>query len=123
MRVLRLLIFLVVLCPAFARAAQKPSFVIFLVDDLGWTDLKTFGSPFYDTPNCDRIAATGMKFTNAYAACPVCSPTRASIMTGRHPVRVDITDWIPGQSNRSTNAMLHPKDRDYHAHEEVSIAV
>ncbi|HAW97143.1 MAG TPA: sulfatase, partial [Opitutae bacterium] len=67
-------------------------------------------------------AATGMKFTNGYAACPVCSPTRASIMTGRHPVRVDITDWIPGQSNNNRNKLLHPDDRNNLAHEEVTIA-
>jgi arylsulfatase A-like enzyme len=63
-----------------------------------------------------------MRFTQGYAACPVCSPTRASIMTGRHPVRVDITDWIPGQGNRSSNPMLHPQDRDNLAHKEVTIA-
>ena len=67
-------------------------------------------------------AKTGMKFNNGYAACPVCSPTRASIMTGRHPVRVDITDWIPGQSNKKTNKLLHPSDRNNLAHEEVTIA-
>jgi len=101
MRILRLLLLLVVLCPAFARADQKPNFVFFLVDDLGWTDLKTFGSSFYDTPNCDRIAATGMKFTNAYAACPVCSPTRASIMTGRYPTRTGVTDYIGAPAGKA----------------------
>jgi len=101
MRVLRLLLLLVVLCPAFAKADQKPNFVFFLVDDLGWTDLNTFGSSFYDTPNCDRIAATGMKFTNAYAACPVCSPTRASIMTGRYPTRTGVTDYIGAPAGKA----------------------
>jgi len=101
MRVLRLLLLLVVLCPAFAKADQKPNFVFFLVDDLGWTELNTFGSSFYDTPNCDRIAATGMKFTNAYAACPVCSPTRASIMTGRYPTRTGVTDYIGAPAGKA----------------------
>lgn len=101
MRVLRLLLLLVVLCPAFAKTDQKPNFVFFLVDDLGWTDLNTFGSSFYDTPNCDRIAATGMKFTNAYAACPVCSPTRASIMTGRYPTRTGVTDYIGAPAGKA----------------------
>ena len=77
-----------------AAADRRPNFVFFLVDDLGWTDLGCFGSTFYETPNVDRLAATGMKFTSAYAACPVCSPTRASIMTGQYPTRVGITDYI-----------------------------
>jgi arylsulfatase A-like enzyme len=68
------------------------------------------------------LAKTGMKFNYGYAACPVCSPTRASIMTGRHPVRVDITDWIPGSSNNKKNKLLHPNDRDNLALKEVTIA-
>src|ERR1700678_669507 len=59
--------------------------VFILVDDLGWRDVGCFGSTFYETPRVDRLAATGMKFTQAYAACPVCSPTRASILTGKFP--------------------------------------
>ncbi|MEZ4826444.1 MAG: sulfatase [Bacteroidia bacterium] len=83
----------------------KPNFVFFLVDDWGWTDAACFGSSFYETPNIDRLAAEGMRFTNAYAACPVCSPTRASIMTGKYPARLGITDWIPGrQSYRPVEA-------------------
>lgn len=74
--------------------ATKLNFIFILVDDLGWRDLKCFGSTFYETPNVDRIAAQGMKFTNAYAACPVCSPTRASIMTGKYPARMGTTDWF-----------------------------
>ena len=60
----------------------RPNIVFFLVDDLGWRDLRCFGSPFYDTPHLDRLATTGVRFTEAYAAAPVCSPTRASILTG-----------------------------------------
>ena len=104
MKLIRLFLYLVVLCPALAHAEQKSkpfNFVFFLVDDLGWTDLKTFGSSFYDTPNCDRLAATAMKFTNAYAACPVCSPTRASIMTGRYPTRTGVTDYIGAPAGRA----------------------
>ena len=89
---------------------------------MGWADIGANGSKFHETPHIDKLAATGMKFTNGYAACPVCSPTRASIMTGRHPVRVDITDWIPGQSNNNRNKLLHPQDRNNLAHEEVTIA-
>jgi len=79
-----------------AAAQPKYNFVFILIDDMGWTDVACFGSKFYETPNIDRLAAQGMRFTNAYAACPVCSPTRASIMTGRYPARLHVTDWIPG---------------------------
>lgn len=68
-----------------------------LADDLGWTDLSSFGSQFYETPNIDRLAQQGTRFTNAYAACPVCSPTRASIMTGKYPARLGITNYLPGK--------------------------
>jgi len=73
---------------------SKPNFVFFLIDDLGWKDLGCFGSSFYETPNVDRLAAEGMRFSNAYAACQVCSPTRASIMAGKYPARMNTTDWF-----------------------------
>ena len=75
---------------------RRPNFVFFLIDDLGRQDLGCYGSPFYETPNIDRLAAQGMRFTDAYAACPVCSPTRASIMTGKYPARLRLTNYIPG---------------------------
>ncbi len=80
----------------FARAARtrKLNFVFILADDLGWRDLGCYGSAFYDTPNLDRLAREGMRFTDAYAACPVCSPTRVSIMTGKYPARLATTDWF-----------------------------
>jgi arylsulfatase A-like enzyme len=93
---LLLLLILVPLLQSCDKEEAKPNFVFILVDDLGWTDLGSFGSTFYETPNIDRLAAQGVRFTDAYAACPVCSPTRASIMTGKYPSRVNITDWIPG---------------------------
>ena len=74
--------------------SKKPNFVFFLCDDLGWRDLACFGSSFYDTPNLDKFRTGAMKFTDAYAACPVCSPTRASIMTGKYPARTGVTDYI-----------------------------
>ncbi len=77
---------------------RQPNIVFILIDDLGWRDLTCFGSAFYETPNLDRLAAEGMRFTNAYASCPVCSPTRASIMSGKYPARVGLTNWIPGES-------------------------
>ena len=74
----------------------RPNIVFFLVDDLGWTDVGCMGSKFYQTPNIDRLASQGMKFTQAYSACTVCSPTRAAILTGQYPARLHLTDWIPG---------------------------
>ncbi|HEX6985212.1 MAG TPA: sulfatase-like hydrolase/transferase, partial [Planctomycetaceae bacterium] len=78
----------------FVRAAERTNVVVFLADDLGWADLGCYGSTFYETPNLDRLAAEGVRFTQAYAACPVCSPTRASLMTGRWPQRTGVTDYI-----------------------------
>lgn len=91
--------------PANAKQVERPpNVVVFLVDDLGATDLGCFGSTFYETPNVDRLAAGGMRFTAAYAACPVCSPTRASMMTGRYPQRTGITDYInPRGTNQPEN--------------------
>ncbi len=85
--------------PAWLHAAEpgkKLNVVFFLIDDLGWADVGCYGSTYYETPNIDRLAAQGMRFTDAYAACPVCSPTRASIMTGKYPARLHLTDWIAG---------------------------
>jgi arylsulfatase A-like enzyme len=73
---------------------EKTNIILINVDDLGWVDLTCYGSRYYETPNIDRLAAQGMKFTNGYASCAVCSPTRASILTGRYPARTGITDWI-----------------------------
>jgi arylsulfatase A-like enzyme len=78
----------------FTSKEKKLNFVFFLVDDMGWRDAVCYGSTFYETPNVDQLASQGMRFTNAYAACPVCSPTRASIMTGKYPTRLDTTDWF-----------------------------
>ncbi len=75
-------------------ASKKPNVVLILVDDLGWTDLGCFAGEYYRTDNIDRLCAGGMKFTDAYAACAVCSPTRAAVMTGRYPVRTGVTTWI-----------------------------
>lgn len=72
----------------------RPNVVFILVDDLGWTDAACYGSRYYETPNIDRLASQGMRFTDAYAACAVCSPTRAAVMTGRYPARLGVTDWI-----------------------------
>ena len=77
-----------------AAVSPPPNIIVVLVDDLGWMDLGCQGSDYYRTPNIDRLAATGMRFTDGYASCAVCSPTRAALMTGRSPARLGITDWI-----------------------------
>jgi len=76
------------------RTNKKANFVFILVDDLGWIDTRCYGSKFYETPNIDKLAAEGVRFTDAYAACAVCSPTRAAVLTGRYPARHGVTDWI-----------------------------
>jgi arylsulfatase A-like enzyme len=81
-------------CEQLKRESRPPNFLFILIDDLGWTDLGSYGSPFYETPHLDEFANTAMRFTEAYAACPVCSPTRASIMTGKYPARMNTTDWF-----------------------------
>ena len=79
--------------PRFISAAPKkePNFIFFLIDDMGWMDVGCYGSKYYDTPNIDKLAKQGMLFTSAYAANPLCSPTRASILTGKYPARLNIT--------------------------------
>jgi len=77
-----------------ATPEKRPNVVLILIDDMGWIDTGCYGSKFYETPNIDRLAAEGMRFTDGYAACAVCSPTRAAVMTGRYPARLGVTDWI-----------------------------
>ena len=75
---------------------ERPNVVFFLVDDFGWGALSSSGSKFQETPNIDKLAASGMSFTNGYAACTVCSPSRAATLTGCYPGRTHLTDWIDG---------------------------
>ncbi|HEX2974678.1 MAG TPA: sulfatase [Bacteroidales bacterium] len=104
----------------------RPNVIFVLLDDFGYSDLGCYGSTFYESPNIDRFASQNVKFTNAYAACPVSSPTRASIMTGKYPVRTGITDWIPGrQANNSglpSDKFLAKPFNLNLSHEEVTIA-
>lgn len=81
-----------------AESADRPNIVVLLADDLGWTGLGCFGSDLYETPHLDGLAERGVKFTDAYAACTVCSPTRASLMTGMYPARLRLTDFLTGQN-------------------------
>ena len=92
----------VLLCLPSAAAEETKlgsNVIVMLVDDMGWTDLGCFGSDLYETPHIDRLAEQGMKFTDAYAACTVCSPTRAALMTGLSPARLHLTNWLPGTNS------------------------
>src|SRR5438093_1990069 len=103
-----------------ASAARKPNIVFFLADDLGYMDIGANNpKTFYQTPKIDSLAAKGMRFTAGYAACPVCSPTRASIMTGKYPPRTGITDFIGG---RRAGKLLPAPNQDHLALEETTIA-
>ena len=102
-------------------AERKLNFILILADDLGWKDLSCYGSTFYETPNIDKLARDGMKFTQAYSACTVCSPTRAAILTGKYPARLHVTDWIPGQMPDNPKLIV-PDWTKYLPLEEVSLA-
>ena len=91
----------VLLAGTAGAAADRPNVVFILVDDYGWRDVGIEGSTFYETLHIDRIAREGMRFRQGYAACQVCSPSRASLMTGKFPARHGITDWIGAQEGRS----------------------
>ena len=109
---------------AAARAASGeadggPNFVFILADDLGWADLGCYGSTFYETPNLDRLAREGVRFTDAYAASCVCSPTRVSIMTGKYPARVGLTNWLTGRIRKKLLGAPYVKQMPL---EEVTLA-
>ena len=101
---------------------RRPNVVFFLVDDLGWRDLGCYGSSFYQTPQIDRFAKQSVRFTQAYATCHVCSPTRASIMTGKYPARLHLTDWLPGRREFNFQKLQNAKIHKHLPHEEVTIA-
>jgi arylsulfatase A len=109
-----------VLLACSAQAATKPNVVLILADDLGWTDLKCFGSDLYQSPNLDKLAKDGMKFTQHYSACTVCSPTRSAILTGKYPARTHITDWIPGLPPENPK-LLVPEWTKYLPHAEANL--
>lgn len=101
-----------------SAASEKPNIVFLLVDDLGWGDFGCYGAKFYETPNIDKLAADGMRFSNAYAACTVCSPSRAAILSGCYPARLHLTDWIAGH-NQPTAKLSIPDWKMKIDHERV----
>ncbi|MDX1283775.1 MAG: sulfatase [Draconibacterium sp.] len=110
---------------SFSACSEKtetpPNFVFILADDLGYSQIGCYGSTYYKTPNIDKLADEGMRFTNAYAACPVCSPTRASIMTGKYPARLHLTDFIAG-NNKDIYPLSQPEWQKFLPLEEITIA-
>ena len=115
------LLLITILIFSCSNENEKPNLLFILVDDLGWTDVSYNKSDYYETIHIDNLSETSMLFDNAYAASSVCSPTRASIMTGKHPARVNITDWIPGLDPKN-RPLLGPVDRNELPLEETTIA-
>jgi arylsulfatase A len=115
--------FIILLLLAMFGCQHKPetNIILFFIDDLGWTDLKCYGSDLYETPHIDQLASEGIRFTNAYSACTVCSPSRAALMTGKYPARLHLTDWIQGHK-RPNAKLLVPDWQMYLDTAEVTIA-
>lgn len=106
---------------------QKPNIVFIVVDDLGASDFGCYGADLHETPNIDRFAQNNLMFTNSYAAAPVCSPSRASIMTGKYPARLNFTIWSEAASpverkNQEVYKYLPPQTIESLPLEEVTIA-
>jgi len=117
---------IVLLCgttEAAAASEPKTNVVVILIDDLGWNDVGCYGSKYYRTPNIDRLASDGMRFTDGYAACNVCSPSRAAILTGKYPARLLLTQWLPsGRWNANKNRLREGRYLSNLPLEEVTIA-
>ena len=112
--------------PTEAFAAEKtpfrhPNVIVILVDDMGQTDLSCYGSRFYETPNVDQLAKDGVRFTNGYSACTVCSPTRAALLTGKYPARLHLTDWIAGHERPEAKLKI-PDWQKFLPFEEITLA-
>lgn len=106
---LAMLILLLPAAVAFGEESQqKPNIVFIVADDLGWADLGCYGSDLHETPNLDRLAHQGMRFTDAYTASPVCTPTRVSFLTGKHPARLHMTIWREAALQRGNRKLLEP---------------
>ena len=113
---------LLLLASTNLTAAEPPNVVLIVADDLGAMDLGCYGSKFHRTPHLDKLAADGMRFTQSYSACPVCSPSRAAIMTGQYPPRFQLTDWLPGRGDRPDQRLKRPTLRDHLPLEATTIA-
>ena len=122
---LRLLLLGCLLAARLAAADPKPArplnVIVILVDDLGQTDVACYGSRFYETPHIDQLAQDGVRFANGYSACTVCSPTRASLLTGKYPARLHLTDWIAGHERPHAKLKI-PDWQQFLPFEEITLA-
>ena len=108
--------------PLQAKETRQPNVVFFLVDDLGWSDVGCYGSSFYETPAIDQLAKEGMLFDNAYSTCHVCSPSRASILTGKYPARTNLTEWLGGRPEKEYEKLHHGEKLTALPDEEQTLA-
>ena len=104
-----------------SRKIVPPNVLIIIADDLGWSQIGCYGSTFYETPNIDKLAKSGIRFSNAYSAASICSPTRAAIMTGKYPARLDLTDFIPGNFPKNKPLLTPDNWQKYLPLDEVTI--
>ncbi len=104
-----------------SRKIVPPNVLIIIADDLGWSQIGCYGSTFYETPNIDKLAKSGIRFSNAYSAASICSPTRAAIMTGKYPARLDLTDFIPGNFPKNKTLLTPDNWQKYLPLDEVTI--
>lgn len=118
---MKLCVMLLALMAGPSLPAAQPNILFILADDLGWRDLGCYGSKFHETPHLDKLAGQGLRFTQAYTAGAVCSPTRGSIMTGKVPPRTGVTDYIPGLSSAGRKLVTKPTNKQL-ALEEVTVA-
>lgn len=121
-RTLLTLLFSLAVVSAVSAQQEPPNVVLIVADDLGWADLGCYGSRYHHTPSLDRLAREGVRFTQGYAAGPVCSPTRAALMTGKYPARLHLTDWLPGRPDMPAQRLLRPPFRQELPLEETTLA-
>jgi arylsulfatase A-like enzyme len=119
-----LVVIVAIVTDATAAVPDRPNVVLILVDDLGWADLGCYGADLHRTPSIDRFAAGCMRFTDAYAAAPVCTPTRAALMTGKYPARLNMTIWYEGSLSAPNlrRKLIPPQTRGNLPHEEFTLA-
>lgn len=108
--------------PDMRTESKKPNIVLIIADDLGWADLGCYGNAYFESPNLDKLAAKGVRFDNAYAGSHVCSPTRASLLTGRYPARVGLTNYLFGTKTMKDSPVLPAEYIDHLPLEEITIA-
>ena len=117
-----LLLLVATLMVSCTKQNKQPNIVFFLVDDLGWADVGCYGSQFYETPAIDQLAKEGMLFDNAYSTCHVCSPSRSSILTGKYPARINLTEWLGGRPERKYEKFHHAEKITSLPDEEITLA-